>query len=321
MEKFLPDLNMPVLSALIKAEVTRAIKWNSFPGSVIHGVIGYKLKEHSCVVAHKNCQSCYLVHSCAYGMIYESPVPQGSKRMRLYPQVPHPIRVTVYPWHKPETAEGEIFEVCINLYGKTVTNFLLVLLSLDSAFQEGIGRKYRGERGTAKIKTLLDKISGNEKPWTELKQNYSSFIHPVSINSLQRATVKQEIDLLFKSPLKITTEGKPNFKPDVRDILATLLRRISNLSYFYNDKELDLDYTGILAKAESINVEKDLKRVKAIRYSSRQNKTISISGVTGKMTMKKCPPDLISLLEMGQYTGIGKSTTMGLGDYEVIFGI
>ncbi|MCD6161674.1 MAG: CRISPR system precrRNA processing endoribonuclease RAMP protein Cas6 [candidate division Zixibacteria bacterium] len=315
MNDSLIGINLPLISVTIKVKVTRAIKWNSFPGSVIHGIIGYKLKDYSCVMAHRNCNKCFLVHSCAYGMIYESPVPPDSKRMKLYPQSPHPIRVAVYPWDKPELKEGTVIEIGLTLFGKTAANLLMVLLSLESGFEAGIGRKYQGERGKAEIISLSDNLSKSEKPWSDLKKNYVGFAHPVVINNDR--TEISKIALHFKSPLKITTAGKSNYKPDFRDIIATLLRRASNLSYFFHDRELDLDYKGILQKAELLETVKDYSRVKAIRYSSRQSKTISISGVTGNLTINDCPPDLLYLLEVGQYTGLGKSTTMGLGDYEL----
>jgi len=312
------SLDLPILSASIKARVTRDIRWNSFPGSVVHGVLGFKLKNLSCVVSHRNCRRCYVVHTCSYGTIYESPLPPDTKRMRLYPQAPHPIRIAVYPWDRPELKTSETFEVVIVLMGKAVTNSLLLILSLDGALKEGVGRKYGGERGRAEIISLKDRISGKEKEWKDLKDDYSDFISAVALKNLKRSKKAGDIAVHIRSPLKIITDGKSNFNPSLRDITSTLLRRLSNLSYFYNEKEIPLDYQSLLSKAESSPYSSEFKKVGAIRYSSRQSKTISMGGITGKMTIESCVPEISALLDVGVHIGLGKGTTMGLGDYSVL---
>jgi CRISPR/Cas system endoribonuclease Cas6 (RAMP superfamily) len=42
-----------------------------------------------------------------------------------------------------------------------------------------------------------------------------------------------------------------------------------------------------------------------------------MSGALGSMIIKSCPAELAKLLKMGEYIGVGKGTTMGLGDYRL----
>ncbi|GEM_PF-1497139 len=310
-------MDLPLISMVVKAKVSRRIIWNSFPGSVIHGVIGFKLKELSCVMAHKNCKKCFLANSCTYGFLYESLRPPDSERMKLYPQIPHPIRITIYPWDKPQLDLGDELEIGITLFGKAIFNALLVLISLEDMLREGIGRKWGGERGKAVIIAIRDILSGVERSWEKLKSNYSPISASQPKDLIETFPSKHNLKLRFKSPLKITTDGKPNFKPSFRNILSSLMRRLGNIVYFYGGEEIPINYKESLSVADKIEVYPDFHRVKAIRYSSRQNKTISISGTTGEMTIFDCPSDLSALLKLGQYIGVGKSTTMGLGDYEL----
>jgi len=317
MNDILDSIQLPVFSVSIEAKVTREVRWNSFPGSVIHGVLGFNLKNLSCVVPHRNCKKCYLIHSCPYGTVYESPLPPDTKRMRLYPQAPHPLRIAVYPWHKPVLKTGDTFEVIIVLFGRAVTNSLLVLLSLEAGLREGVGRKYKGERGRADLAALKDRISGAEEKWCIVKEDYPNSVCSASLRNLQHPRPARDVTLLFKSPLKVITDGKPNFDPNVRDMVSSLLRRVSNLSYFYNGKEVPFEYENLLSTAESLHYSSEFKKVGAIRYSSRQSKTISMGGITGKMAIKDCDPEISALLGMGAHVGLGKGTTMGLGDYSV----
>lgn len=317
MNELISLLTLPVLKAELKAIVTRAIWWNSFPGSVIHGVLGYALKDYSCVVAHRNCKNCYLVNECNYGMIFESPLPEGTQRMKLYPQAPHPIKLTVYPWDKAVLREGEHLTITITLYGKATVSLLMVLLSLERAFAEGIGRRSKGVRGSAVILSLTDCLRNRRYDWVSLKANYQN---PISVQPLSDIIITpcaSEISMRFKSPLKIVTEGRVNFNPSVRDVAANILRRLGNLHYFYERRELRLDFEKILTDAEGTEFESHLQKVSAIRYSSRQSQTISVAGLVGDIEIKNISDDLAQLLLLGQSLGVGKSTTMGLGDYEV----
>ncbi|MBD3169941.1 MAG: CRISPR system precrRNA processing endoribonuclease RAMP protein Cas6, partial [candidate division Zixibacteria bacterium] len=299
----------------IKTRVLREIRWNSFPGSVIHGVLGMHLKNMSCVVPHRNCVKCYLKYSCPYGIIYESPVPPDSEKMKLYPQIPHPIRIAAYPWRRPRLNTGEEFEVRLTLIGKSVSCLLMILMALEKGFSEGLGRKHNGERGRAELLYVGDAVTGIETNWKELGMNYSNVISASNIEELAGMTDDTDITISFLSPAKIVTRGKANFEPGLRDIMSPLLRRLGSLYYFHGDGEAEIDFSGVLDKANGIECDSEFKKVPAIRYSGRQSKTISISGFTGEMRIENCPGDIIRYLKMGQFIGLGKSTTMGLGDY------
>jgi CRISPR/Cas system endoribonuclease Cas6 (RAMP superfamily) len=311
------SINLPILSCTVKGIITREIYWNSFPGSVIHGILGYSLKDYSCVVAHRNCKKCYLVHDCNYGMVFETPLPKATRRMRLYPQAPHPFKIAVYPWDKPVLREGEQFVVDLTLYGKATTGLLMILMSLERAFADGIGRKKGDARGNAVMLSLTDRLCNKSFDWVSLKANYQNPVSARPLSELLITPRSSEISLRLKSPLKLVTDGKVNFKPSVRDIASNILRRLGNLYYFYEGNELTLEFERLLTEAESAQSETSLRKVSAVRYSSRQNQTISVGGLVGEINIKKPSVDLSQLLMIGQLVGIGKSTTMGLGDYEV----
>ncbi len=314
MNELINQLELPLTSLTVKAVITRDIAWNSFPGSVIHGVLGYNLKELTCVASHRNCGRCFLVADCPYGMIFESPLPPGAKRMRLYPQSPHPLRLTIDPWSGPNTSEGESFAVGLTLFGRATTCGLLMLLSLVKAFQDGLGRKYKGDRGHARIIEVSDDLSGISHDWEELKNNFSQAANLKVLKDLIPGKSPSAVKISFQSPTKIITNEKVNFQPTARDIISNILRRLGNLVYFHGGHEMHLDYETLLNKAEAISAEYALKRVRAVRYSGRQEKKIDISGITGEITIANCPADLAAVLYAGSHIGIGKNTTMGLGE-------
>ncbi len=310
-------LNFPTLSAHIAAVAESDIEWNSFPGSVIHGVLGFELKRMSCVTPDGICRNCCLSSACPYGLIFESPLPPNAQRMKLYPQMPHPIRIVVHPWDRIALVKGQSFDVRITLVGKATAFCLLVLLALDKGFSEGIGKKIGSRRGIAKITTVADIFNnGIRRPWNQLKEKY--------INSLKAVLLKDHsltdagnLVIDFLSPTKIITDSRQNYYPEARDLLSTLIRRISNLAHFYGGLSPELDFAGMLDSAEALKTEVEFKKIPAQRYSSRQKKAIDIEGIVGTITIYDCPPEIGSIFKAGQFLGIGKGTTMGFGDYKL----
>ena len=63
----------------------------AYKGSTLRGAFGYAFKETVCVVEHRDCARCLLRTRCAYPYVFDTPVPEGSTRMRKYPQAPHPF--------------------------------------------------------------------------------------------------------------------------------------------------------------------------------------------------------------------------------------
>jgi len=313
----LKQVDLPFTAAEIRVRVTRRIVWNSFPGSVVHGVLGMNLKERSCVVTHRHCSKCFLVQSCQYGALFESKVPEGAERMRLYPQTPHPVRVSVFPWDSPSAEEDSELRIRLYLYGNAVISSLSCLLSLEKALNEGVGRKHGGMRGRGQILTVCDLVSGNISNWDELKLKFYTPVQALPLGDLVKERHESSLSVEFDSPTKLTVGGNISFDPGLRDVVAALLRRISNLQYFYNHVELDLPFKEILDSADSLDFVSDLRRVQARRYSSRQQKSLSVSGVMGSLSVEDCPEIFSNLLLMGQYLGVGKNTTMGLGSFKL----
>ena len=273
------------------------------------------MKKLSCVVKHQNCQKCYLVHSCPYGVVFESPIPPDSKRMRLYPQSPHPIRITVFPWNRQVSLSGDELEIDCHLFGKATTSYMLILMALEESLKEGIGRMKSGERGAAAIVNVRDILNGDEGQWDDLKKNFTGFIDAVPMDDLITTHGDSNVRLEIRTPLKLITNGRVNNNPVIRDILSNLMRRLSNMAYFFTGDELDIDYEKLLETASLLESDNEWKKIRAMRYSSRQEKAIDISGIIGNMRIPDCPQEILSLLRIGQYLGIGKNTSMGLGDY------
>jgi hypothetical protein len=62
-----------------------------YKGSTLRGAFGTVFKDTVCVVEHRDCDRCILKLKCAYPYIFDTPIPEGSERMRKYERAPHPF--------------------------------------------------------------------------------------------------------------------------------------------------------------------------------------------------------------------------------------
>ncbi len=313
-----PFINDSLRMLEIKAElaVEKPIIWNSFPGSVLHGALGFTTKKRSCVTKTEKCEECFLKETCFYTLLFEAQVPKDSSRMRKYDRIPPGLRLTFDPWDAEKSDPGEKLIIGMTLFGQAIQTTISLLLSLEETFQKGIGRKSNnGDRGTAnldsiavgKTKILWENIDFEEElpvkvfHWREINFPFSPSFR-----------------LKFTSPTRIKAGGKIASNPTFRDIFSTVVRRITNLAYFYGDVEFDVDFKGMVKVADSVKFESNFRQAEMARYSSRQMQRMSMNGIVGEMTVHDCPEQLLPWIALGSKLGLGKNTSMGMGRYEVV---
>ena len=105
--------------------------------------------------------------------------------------------------------------------------------------------------------------------------------------------------------------GSPSFK----DIVSTVLRRITNIAYFYCGVELEADFRELVNKADKVKFTSQFRRSEQSRYSARQKTRMDLDGILGEMTIFDCPPEIFNWLTVGTKLGIGKNTSMGMGGF------
>ncbi|MDP8238807.1 MAG: CRISPR system precrRNA processing endoribonuclease RAMP protein Cas6 [Candidatus Hatepunaea meridiana] len=310
------DSNLILSHLTLTGLVRRPLIWNSYPGSVLHGALGFTLKDMSCAVEGGECDDCYLAVQCPYSLFLETQRPEGAERMRKYNRVPSPLRLLVKPWDHPVLEAGEDVRIELVIVGKASQYAIPVLMALDKVLSDGIGKKDRNdERGSVQLKTICDAIRGEEIIWDQFRFDKGLPFQPVSWSELisQHPLINR---IEFTSPTRIVTGGRISSHPTIRDILSTLFRRVSNLAYFHCGVELEAKFKDLLDEAGALTLQSEFERIKASRYSGRQKSRFRIDGITGIMDVTNLPDHFYPWLALGSYLGVGKGTTMGMGQYE-----
>ncbi|EIC30037.1 MULTISPECIES: CRISPR system precrRNA processing endoribonuclease RAMP protein Cas6 [Methylomicrobium] len=281
-----------------------------YPGSAWRGAFGHALKRTVCVVRNTPCNQCLLKNACAYSYIFETPPPAGAEKMRKYTAIPHPFVLRFPENLSPEND----YSLDVILFGHGQRFFPYIVHALQTAGQEGIG----GHRQVFALRKV-DEVDPQGRAQTiyqdgELQPQRQAAVPPLP-------PMPAQLQMTFHSPLRIKQDGK-NLSPDGFNfgaLFGTLLRRISMISYFHTDTPLETDFAGLAAKAKTVQfASRRLEWYDWTRYSSRQQAEMNMGGVIGNVVLDtQGLEDFWPYLWIGQWTHVGKATSMGMGAYAI----
>jgi CRISPR-associated endoribonuclease Cas6 len=126
------------------------------------------------------------------------------------------------------------------------------------------------------------------------------------------------LHLNFLTPTRLKFNGHLSSTLEFHILIRNLLRRISLLSYFHCGKELELDFKGMIERAQAVKVkESNLTWVDWERYSNRQEEKMKMGGFTGSAAFAGDVEEFSQLLMIGEQIHVGKGTSFGLGKYRL----
>lgn len=294
------------------------IRFPAYKGSAFRGGFGYAFKRVVCVIKDKACDGCFLKQKCIYSYIFETPPPEDTEMLRLYPKVPHPFVIEPPITEKQSFAPGEEFPFHLILIGNAIDYLPYFIYTFTELGKKGIGQG-RGKYDLLQVEGIgLDNESVqiyHNKTQT-LTGNYP-IIQAGQLNPQSFASLKTTLSL--HTPLRFRFDGHITDKIEFHVLIRNLLRRISSLSYFHCGEKLEIDFKGLIEKATAVKlIKSDTHWFDWKRYSTRQEEWMSLGGVTGTISYEGDISDSMLLLRLGEYVHVGKGTSFGLGKYEIL---
>lgn len=307
--KILP--NIPLKTYRFIFSFKPPVKLPKFPGSAWRGAFGNALKKTVCVVRNTQCKECLLKSSCAYSYIFETPPPENTQKMRKYEAAPHPFVIQLTE-QDPATPDQYLLDML--LFGRVEHYFPYIIYALERAGELGIG----GHLQKFHLQSIFDQTPDGK---------------PVCVYAAGKLTAPQiacmppipempaHIRIHLLTPMRIKRAGKNVSNNDFSfdAFFNTLLRRISLISYLHTNTPLDIDFKALADRARQIEFQdKQLSWFDWTRYSSRQQTEMNMGGVVGTLRLD-CHglEDFWPYLWLGQWTHVGKGTSMGLGEYRI----
>ncbi len=304
------DIDLHISKVELRLNPVETISLPAYQGAAFRGGFGHAFRKAVCAVRKDACDDCLVRHSCAYSYVFETPPPPDTGRMRKYTRAPHPF-VIEPPLDRQGTYEpGEPIEFSLILIGRKAREFLpYFIFAFETLGRMGIGK--------GKGRYILESVRSNGNViYTQEERNLGAPGPCLSIPDEHRPT--HRLGLKFITPTRIVYNERLIPEPDFHHIVRNLLRRLSSLSYFHCGKELDLNYTGLIERAEKIKtVKKDIKWMDIPRYSTRQKTYMKLGGFVGEVEFEGDLTEFMPYLRLGEVVHIGKATSFGLGKYVI----
>jgi len=278
-----------------------------YKGSTFRGAFGQALKSVVCALKKEKCSECILNEKCLYAHFFEIPPNSVSPS-------PHPFVIEPPLTNQTFFPKGSNFSFNLILLGKTNHNLPYFIYAFEQMGKRGIGKRVKGKRAAFKLNQVTHKdqviYSDSDNKFAR-PESLECIVCPDKIShSLDVSRVKVTFITPFRTQFKNKLYGDVKFH-----ILArAMLRRISTVFKLFGEKEPELDYKGIIDRANGVEiVDNKTKWTEWRRYSSRQNTGMFMGGVSGEIIYSGCLEEFIPLLDMSSKLHIGKQTTFGLG--------
>lgn len=288
-------------------EFVTPIKWQVLPTFFLRSVLGAQLKRICCVQRQSTCDDCILSGSCAYSVLFESPLDTSNKVLYGRNRGYHPFVLT----HGAVLNGGLGYHFTVTLIGKGIQYFPFVVFAFQQAGSEGVF----SSKIQYRISELTDHATGKSLQNTNLKSPQTQMLHVQQADSV----IFESVSVEFITPARIKHFGKYTLDFDAISFLSSIYRRITALTQLYEESMPGENSANEkLMVPEKIHIsERNIKWKDFSRYSQRQHTEMELGGIVGNFILTGGLRAFdISLLEAGKLFHVGKNTVFGLGQMD-----
>lgn len=277
------------LSTLASYHVVAAANYSfvlpTHSGSILRGAFGKALKAQQCCCGASSTHKA----NCLYAIVFEG---LGGEFIRGSQPPP---RFIIQNVSQDYSSERNTFEFIITLLGLTDEQQQYTMAAWPYALKTGLGEQ----------RVPCEVLSLSKLP--------NSQTQPLDATS---------ITLELTTPWQIKRSGKAlnSDQCTANDILFAINHRLALLNNHFQLGIPHLSASLLSELCASMTSTCDLGQSSWRRYSSRQEKSHPLAGITGqvKLSGEKVLQQLNDVLQAGQYVNAGGKTSFGLGGYRVI---
>ena len=284
-------------------------------GPTMRGGFGRMLRRVSCSLGRECCRDCFVVGSCAYGYIFETPVLASSPVMRKYPQAPHPFVFEPPDDNPPFVREADSVWHSLVVIGDAIRYVPHIFLAMEELGKGGLGR----DSVPFRIETV--RIHEGELVYRHGDRQFRT-VASRRLSLQPGASCLARFSIEFQTPARMIVTGRVASTLSLLDIVKALCRRIFLLQHFHCGGSAEHLACAYYTAAEAARcLDQHVSWSDARRYSTRQSRLIPLGGVTGRLTFEGDLGLLRPLLVAGEYVHVGKNATFGLGKMVISEGV
>lgn len=290
-----------------------------YKGSTLRGGFGRVFRRICCAQRREDCHGCLLRESCPFAYVFETAPPSGAQALRNLESIPRPFVIEPPLETKQEYKPGDKLSFHLVLIGKGIQYLPYFIVSLDELGRVGIGKGRR----PYKLRTVnFIGLDGSEKRIFDTSdrtvRDPGSFLTGEEIVSKANHVPDGRLELRLLTMTRLKHGSRFVTELPFHVLVRGLLRRISSLMYFHHGTELDVDYAGLIERAQEIRRQsEDTQWVDWDRYSGRQDARITLGGLVGTVQYTGDLEEFMPLIKIGEYVHVGKGAVFGMGKYRI----
>ncbi len=282
-----------------------ALSFDIFPTFLFRSVLGNELKKMACIFPEKHCASCSLKNTCAYSLVFESPISKDNKILpgRNFAGHPFVLYSPVPIWHTVHS-----IDLHITVFGKAIEYIPYIYYALKRAGEKGILRD--------RVRYTIDDVRAGSDQITDGAGTINPEFKVELWNFNQgEAGTEGRIKIRFLTPARMKIKGSYTNNFSVQDFFNTSWRRASQLVSLYGNSNDGFSYFP----SENIKMlSNDTRWVDLDRWSSRQRRNMKLGGIIGNIEIGgKFSEGDFSILRFDEIFHVGKNTGFGLGKINI----
>ena len=287
-------------------------------GVALRGAYAMSYRRLVCHDLALECRECPLLASCPYPEVFEPSPPPGAHRLSLARDLPRPF---VMHWlhDEPLLPAGERGALLLTVVGRSARLLPYFALALRAVGDEGIGPA-RGRFHVEEI-AAIDARGDRLEVFSADDSTLRPAAPPVRATDLVRDgdDARRSIAIRFVTPTELKHEGRVVASPRFGVIARRLRDRLNALSSFFADGPLDLDFSAIGDRADTVDLVRDETKVVSVpRRSGRTGERHDVGGFVGRATYEgDAIAGLMPLLRMGELLHVGRHAAFGNGRYVI----
>jgi len=301
-------------------EAITAVQLPRYCGSALRGAFFGALRRDFCLNKKLDaCLYCPTAEVCPICRLVATVEHDNNRGV----EVPRPFSLQPVIMGKTAYEPEQLFSFGITLFGRSLSLFPYAILAVQRMGEIGMGnRMVAPGRFSLKEVTVTNPLMVIEKTIYSVDTRIV-YIPDIAITQPDVLGYAAKLDtenlnIQLLTPFRLVVENSLAQKLTFRILIQRLLRRLTDLYHFYCDQELQLDFPGLLKRAEAVQIVRDnTSWVDLSSYSSRRHASTPTGGLTGEIAFAGDLEEFLPLLVWGEFTHIGKDSTRGNGWYRI----
>lgn len=283
-------------------------------GNVLRGAFGIIFRRIACSPQCAQARTCDIRATCAYARIFEpSSLGESPSGLADWPR-PFVFRASHLDGRKVPPQQKFHFDVNLfQLHDPAIAYFVLAFSQLA---REGLGPG----RGRA-ILTSVDQIDPAGPVLRRLFDGHTlsgpDNIEPSSLSLDPPNAPIARIQIRFVTATELKSGQQLAPVPEFRILMSRIRDRLSTLSNLYGPGPLDMDFAAFGQRAADVVMTRcELDTIHVTRLSTRTGQRHPLDGFTGVAEYEGELAEFIPFLTAAGFTGVGRHTTWGKGEFQ-----